>query len=237
MPILLLQLVRACVTEYSHPAPPFCPVRCEKIANRSTRCPVPASRTWQWRTSSWSLSGRSQFKWTISAFIRTSCQMCRRHVRIFNHRTSPASRFLNARAILGPMIPLPKPRGFWDYAFFALVMTGLLMFLFWLEASDAVGWADIALAFATAALWVFAIVLARRAEKATWIAQPTRSAYLLAVLGAFGMMFGAIYADAYLLHRSDITSSRFRHDAVFGVLLTAVTLWSSRRRPPAPTPG
>ncbi len=53
MPILLLQLVRACVTEYSHPAPPFCPVRCEKIANRSTRCPVPASRTWQWRTSSW----------------------------------------------------------------------------------------------------------------------------------------------------------------------------------------
>lgn len=139
---------------------------------------------------------------------------------------------LNARAILGPMIPLPKPRGFWDYALFALLMTGLLLFLFWLEASDAVGWADTALAFATAALCVFAIVLARRAEKARWIAQPTRPAYLLAVLGAFGMMFGAIYADAYLLHRRDITSSRFRHDAVSGVLLTTVTLWSSRRRPP-----
>ena len=144
------------------------------------------------------------------------------------------------------MIPLPKPRPFWEYALFALIMTGLLMFLFWLEASDAVGWADTALAFATAVLCVFAIVLARRGEKATWIAQPTRSAYLLAVLGAFGMMFGAIYADAYLLHRRDITSSRFHHDAVFGVLWTAVTLWSSRRaatlwaprtQPPASTHG
>lgn len=151
---------------------------------------------------------------------------------------SNASRFplLNARAILGPMIPLPKPRGFWDYALFALLMTGLLMFSFWLEASDAVGWADTALAFATAVLCVFAIVLART-EKATWIAQPTRSAYLLAVLGAFGIVFGAIYADAYLLHRRDITSGRFHHDAVWGVLLTAVTLWSSRRRPPVSTPG
>jgi len=137
------------------------------------------------------------------------------------------------------MIPLPKPRRFWDYALFALVMTGLLMFLFWLEASNAFGLADTALAFATSVLCVFAIVLARRAEKAPWIAQPTRSAYLLlAVLGAFGMMFGAIYANAYLLHRRDITSSRFRHDAVSGVLFTtAVTLWSSRRRPPVSTPG
>jgi len=143
---------------------------------------------------------------------------------------SNVSRFLNARAILGPMIPLPKPRPFWEYALFALIMTGLLMFLFWMEASDAVGWADTALAFATAVLCVFAFVLARRA---TWIAQPTRSAHLLAVLGAFGMVFGAIYADAYLLHRRDITSSRFRHDAVFAVLLT---LWSSRGRPPVSNP-
>lgn len=135
------------------------------------------------------------------------------------------------------MIPLPKPRGFWDYALFALIMAGILMFLFWLEASDAVGWADTAFAFATAVLCVLAIVLARRAEKATWIAQPTRSVYLLVVLGAFGMMFGAIYADAYLLHRRDITSSRFRHDAVLGVLLTAATMWSSRRRPPVSPPG
>ena len=33
-------------------------------------------------------------------------------------------------AILGPMIPLPKPRGFWDYALFALAMTGALVLLF-----------------------------------------------------------------------------------------------------------
>ena len=146
------------------------------------------------------------------------------------------SRFLDARAILGPMIPLPKPRGFWDYTLFALVLTGLLMFSFWLEASDAVGWADSALAFAIAVLCAFGIVLVRRAEKAKWMAQPTRSAYLLMVLGAFGMMFGAIYADAYLLHRRDITSSRFGHDALFGVLWIAVTLWSSRGRPPVSNP-
>src|SRR4029077_4978059 len=29
-----------------------------------------------------------------------------------------------------------KPRGFWDYALLALAMTGVLMFLFWLDASD-----------------------------------------------------------------------------------------------------
>jgi len=128
------------------------------------------------------------------------------------------------------MIPPPKPRGFWDYALFALIMTCILMFLFWLEASDAIGWADTAIAFATAVLWVFTVVLARRAKKGTWIP------HLLAVLGVIGMMFGAIYADAYLVHRRDITSSRFRDDAVFGVLLTAITLWSSRRRPPVSTP-
>jgi drug/metabolite transporter (DMT)-like permease len=131
------------------------------------------------------------------------------------------------------MIPLPKPRGFWDYALFALVMTGALLFLFWLKASDRVGWADAALAFTAAVLCVLAIVLVRRREKATWMAQPTRFAYLLAVLGAFGLMFGTIYADAYLLHHRDITSSRLRHDMVFSVGLTAVMLWSLRRRPPA----
>jgi hypothetical protein len=135
------------------------------------------------------------------------------------------------------MIPLPKPRGFWDYALFAFVMTGLLMFLFWLDASDAVGWTDAALAFATAVLGVFAIILARRAERATWIARPSRYVNLLAVLGAIGLMFGAIYADAYLLHRRDMTSSRLRHDIVFAGVLTAVMLWSSlRRRPAVSTP-
>ena len=128
------------------------------------------------------------------------------------------------------MIPLPKPRGFWDYALFALVMTGALMVLFWLEASDRVGWADAALAFAAAVLFVFAVILARREEKAKWIAQPTWHVYVLAPLGSFVLMFGAIYADTYLFHRSDITPNRLRHDIVLAILLTAGTLWSSRRR-------
>jgi uncharacterized membrane protein len=128
------------------------------------------------------------------------------------------------------MIPLPNPRGFWDYALFALVMNGALLFSFWLEASGGVGWDDAALAFTAAVIFVLVIVLGRRREKATWIAQPTWYAYLLAVLGVFGLMFGTIYADAYLLHRRDITSSRLRHDMVFSVGLTPVMLWSLRRR-------
>jgi uncharacterized membrane protein len=112
-------------------------------------------------------------------------------------------------------------------------MTGALVFLFWLEASDGVGWADAALAFAGAVLFVFVTILARRGEKATWMARPTWHAYLLAALGAFVLMFGAIYADAYILHRRDITSNRLRHDTVLAIVLTAATLWSSRRRPPA----
>ena len=132
------------------------------------------------------------------------------------------------------MIPLPKPRGFWDYALFALVLTGPLLFLFWLEASDGVGWADAALAFAAAVLCVLAIVLSRRGETAKWIAKPARYAHLIIIaLGAFGWMFGAIYADSYLFHRGDITSSRLRSDMVLAVGLTAVMSWSSRRRPPA----
>lgn len=131
------------------------------------------------------------------------------------------------------MIPLPKPRSFWDYALFALVMTGLLMFLFWVEASDAVGWADAALAFGAAVLCVFAIILARRGEKAKWIARPTRYVNLLAMLGAFALMFGASYADAHLLHQVDITSSRLRRDIVFAVVLTAAMQWSLRRKFPA----
>src|SRR5437879_3526457 len=75
MPILLLQLVRACVTEYSHPAPPFCPVRCEKIANRSTRCPVPASRTWQWRTSSWLVAKPDKFRPITSNGLVADCRV------------------------------------------------------------------------------------------------------------------------------------------------------------------
>ena len=145
----------------------------------------------------------------------------------------PGLPLSSGRAILGVMIPLPKPRGFWDYTLFALIMTGVLVFLFWLEASKGVGWADAALACAAAALFVFATILARRGEKARWIAQPTWRVYVLAALGAFAVMFGAIYADAYLLHRRDITSKRLWNDMVLAIVLTAGTLWSSRRRHPA----
>jgi threonine/homoserine efflux transporter RhtA len=131
------------------------------------------------------------------------------------------------------MIPLPKPRGFWDYALFASAMTGTLLFLFWLEASDGVGWADVALAFAAGVLFVLAIVLARRGEKAKWITQPTRFAHLLGFLGAIGLMFGVVYADAYLFHRRDIISNRLWSDIVLAVVLTAGMLWRLRRRPPA----
>jgi drug/metabolite transporter (DMT)-like permease len=128
------------------------------------------------------------------------------------------------------MIPLPKPRGFWDYAIFALVMTGLLLFVFWIGASDGVRWADAMLAFAAAVLFVLAIIVVRRGEKANWIKQPRWYVQMLGVLGTFGLVFGAVYADAYLLHGRAITSSRLRHDVVLAVVLTAVTLWSLRRR-------
>ena len=131
------------------------------------------------------------------------------------------------------MISLPKPRGFWDYALFALGMTGVLLFLFWLEASDGVRWIDVTLAFAAAVLCVLAIIFSRRAEKAKWISQPTRFVYLLAAFGAFGFMFGATYADAYLLHHKHITFSRLRQDFVLAAVLIIAILWSLRRQLPA----
>jgi hypothetical protein len=143
-----------------------------------------------------------------------------------------------ATAILWPMIPLPKPRGFLDYGLFAMILTGLLLLLFWFQASDPVGWADAGLAFAAAVVFVLAVVLVRRREKAKWIAQPTRFAHLVLVLGTFLLMFGAIYADAYVLHRRDITSSRLRHDVVFAAFLAVGMFWSLRRQLPArPTVG
>src|SRR5258705_12410358 len=131
------------------------------------------------------------------------------------------------------MIALPKPRGFWDYGLFALIMTGALLFLFWMEASDGIRWTDATVAFVAAVLCVLAIVLFRRGEKAKWMGQPTLYAQLIIAPGAIGWVFAAIYADAYLFHRRDITSSRFRSDIVLAVGLTAVMLWSLRRRPPA----
>lgn len=137
---------------------------------------------------------------------------------------------MSARAILSTMIPFPKPRGFWDYALFASIMTGILSLLFWMEASNGTGWADAALACATAVLFVFATILARRGERARWIAHPTWLAYLLVYLGAFALIFGSIYADAYLFHRGDLTSKRLGSDISLFVVLAAAFIWSSRRR-------
>jgi hypothetical protein len=128
------------------------------------------------------------------------------------------------------MIPLPKPRGFWDYALFALMMSGLLSFLFWLEASNGVGWADAAIAFASAVFLVFAIIVARRGEKAAWIKQSTWQVYPVAALGVLAVMFGAIYADAYLLHRRDLAPTRLRRDVVVAIVSTAGIVSSLLRR-------
>ncbi len=55
------------------------------------------------------------------------------------------------------MIHLPKPRGFRDYALFAVFMAGLLLFLFWLTAAYPIGWADAVLALAEAALMALCV--------------------------------------------------------------------------------
>lgn len=128
------------------------------------------------------------------------------------------------------MIPLPKPRGFWDYALFALMMTGMLSFLFWMEANDDIGWADVALAFASAVFLVFATILARRGEKAAWIKHPTWPVYPLVALGVLAVMFGAIYADAYLLHRKALTPSRLRREAVVAIVSSAAVVSSLLRQ-------
>jgi threonine/homoserine efflux transporter RhtA len=135
------------------------------------------------------------------------------------------------------MISFPKPRGFWDYELFALFLTCLLMLMFWLDASDAVDWTDAALALLAAELFVFAVVLARRNERAKWIARRTGYVGLLTILGAVGFIFCATYADTYLFHRRDLTSSRLHHDIALAIFLTAALLWSLLRRRPVATPG
>ena len=128
------------------------------------------------------------------------------------------------------MLAFPKPRGFWDYALFAFLLTGLLLSLFWLEASDGIRWGDATLALGVAILSVVAIVLSRRLEKAKWIRQPTWLVYLLATLGTIAVMFGAAYADAYLLHRGKVNSGELSDNLLYAVIFTAVMLWSSRKR-------
>ena len=52
----------------------------------------------------------------------------------------------------------------------------------------------------------------------------------LVSVGAFALIFGATYADAYLLHRGDITPNRIWHDIAFAIVLTVGFLWSFRGR-------
>lgn len=114
------------------------------------------------------------------------------------------------------MVTLPSPRGFWDYALFALVLAGLLMGLFRLEIGGGIGLADAGFALVTSILCVLLVILARRSEKAMWISRPTTwRIHLLAVLGACLFIFGAIFADGYLLHRREISAGRFSQDLVF----------------------
>ena len=106
------------------------------------------------------------------------------------------------------MIPLPKPRGFWDYGLSALMFAGLLALMLWSEASGGFGWADAALALSAAVLGIFAIILLRRNEKAAWIARPTWRVRLLLWLGIWLFVVGVISADTYLLHRKAVTGSQ-----------------------------
>jgi glucan phosphoethanolaminetransferase (alkaline phosphatase superfamily) len=128
------------------------------------------------------------------------------------------------------MSPFPKPRGFWDYGLFALAMTGGLLLLFWVDATDRLRWTDVLLAAAGAVLLVLLIIIMRRREKARWIAHPTWRMQLLVTLGVLFLLFGIVYADAYLLHRREIASDRLQH-AVIPMVALATTLWASRRRP------
>ena len=110
------------------------------------------------------------------------------------------------------------------------MMTGGLSVLFQVEATDRIGWADAALAFASAVLLVFGIILSRQGEKAKWIKQPpTWRVDLMVNLGVVTLIFGAVYADAYLLHQRDITAEGFWRGIVLAILLTVV-LRNARRK-------
>jgi len=129
------------------------------------------------------------------------------------------------------MSPFPKPRGFWDYALFGVVMTGGLLLLFWVDTTDRLSWPDVPLAATGAVLLVLAIIIMRRGEKAKWIGRPTWRVQLLVTLGVLFLLFGIVYADAYLLHPRKITSDRLQDALTAIVVAIATTSWASSRRP------
>jgi glycerol uptake facilitator-like aquaporin len=81
---------------------------------------------------------------------------------IYRH---PKPLHFEDETILSSMSPFPKPRDFWDYALFALVMTGLLLLLFWVYTSDRLRWTDILLAATAAALFVLGAILVRQRRR------------------------------------------------------------------------
>lgn len=109
-------------------------------------------------------------------------------------------------------------------------MSGLMMLVFSTEASDGIGWTDYAFAGAASVLLVFAIIFARRGEKAKWIVQPIWYVRVLMALGAFIFVLGTNYLDAYLFHRNNLVPTRLRHDVVLGIGLIAWFVWSPLRR-------
>ena len=132
--------------------------------------------------------------------------------------------------ILLRMICLPKPRSFWDYALFALFMTGLLLLVFWSDSTNRIGWADVVFALAAAILSALGVVLARRRERAAWIKRPIWQASFIVCIAAFALLSVAEYGDGYLLHHTTITAHQLRHDFIFGLFLSAGLTWLWRRR-------
>ena len=109
-------------------------------------------------------------------------------------------------------------------------MSGVLLLLFWTESSTGGGWRDSAVAFLTAVLFALGVITARRAERAAWTKEPTRTAYLLAFFGASAALFGAIRVDAGLLHRGDLTTNRLVRDSIVTMSVVLVSLWSLRKQ-------
>jgi hypothetical protein len=129
------------------------------------------------------------------------------------------------------MTPFPRPRGFWIFelpnlvfgAFAMVFIAPLVLGMFWVQARERIGWADVALASASAVLLVLFIMIIffLRGEKARYTVQPNWLRCLVAGVG-LAIILGATCADTYLLHRSKFTSTRLCEDGVTVLIITAV---------------
>lgn len=137
--------------------------------------------------------------------------------------------------MLDVMIRFPKPRGFWDYALFALFVTGLLLLVFWSSSTYHIDWFDAAFALVIAIFLALGIVFGRRREKAEWIKHPSWRTSFIACFATCAFLLAAEYAHAYFLHRTTIATGQLRHDLIFIVVLSAALPWWLRRRSQAPS--